>query len=504
MEDLIEERVGQDYIIHSKIGSGGEANIFLVKRNNEEKEYVAKVPKRQDNCISNEINILRELKQYNNPYIINIIDFGEGAIIRRERKTKIRNYAILEKASNGSLFDYIFCKESGLGELKSKIVFLKILDGIKCCHDHNICHRDIKLENILLDKDFIPKINDFGFACKTTEKLTNKCGTDGYMPPEITGTKKYNGLKADIFCLASSLMILTTGIPGFELPVKTDKYFEKIITKEYNTYWALFDPQAQRMGITLSKQFKDLYIKMICYKPNNRPSINEIMADPWFQEIEDMKKNNKEKLDELEQEIREEFTNLSEQVQNFSQTQLEKKNNESINAPYNTRGIQNDKVKAIFDNNMKPKIIHTPMNMNHCITIKGNLNSVKFMNQLCYMIDNKFETCFIEPSKEKLKFNVTFEEEEQKEEIKEEELKEVKEEVKEDVKEEKEIKEENKEDEEKEEEEKEIVSNELIIQVKLYKSSDEHILRLIQKKGNRRDFLIKFADISKLAEIIIN
>ena len=502
MEDLIiEEKVGSDYIIHSKIGSGGEANIFLVTKINEVKEYVAKVPKREDDCLSNEINILKELKQYNNPYIVKIIDSGEGDIIRKERKIRKRKYAILEQASNGCLFDYIFSKESGLGELKSKILFLKILDGIKCCHDHNICHRDIKLENILLDKDFIPKINDFGFACKTTTKLTNKCGTDGYLPPEINGTKKYDGFKADIFCLASSLMVLTTGIPGFEYPVKTDKYFHKIMKREYNTYWALFDPQAQRMGITLSKQFKDLYFKMICYKPEKRPNINEILADPWFQEIEDMKKNNKEKLDELEQEIREIFINLTEKVKNNSKRQLEKKNIESMNAPYNTRGIQNDKVKDVFNKTIKPKLIHTPMNMNHCITIKGNLNSVNFMNQLCYMIDDKFGTCFIQPSKEKLKFNVIFEEEKEEEE----EIKEEKEEVKEEVKEENEVEVENKEEEEeKKEEEEEIAMNELVIQIKLYKSADGHILRLIPKKGNRRDFLKKFVAISKLAEIIIN
>ena len=486
MEDLImEEKIGSDYIIHSKIGSGGEANIFLVTKKYEIEEYVAKVPKREDNCLSNEINILEELKKYNNPYIIKIIDSGEGDIIRKERKTRKRKYAILEQASNGCLFDYISCKGSGLDELKSKIFFSKILNAIKCCHDHNICNRDIKLENILLDKDFIPKINDFGFACKTTAKLTNKCGTDRYMPPEINGTRKYDGFKADIFCLATTLMLLTTGIPGFNFPDNEDHFFQKIMTEEYKEYWELFDPQAQRKGITLSKQFKDLYFKMICYKPEKRPNINEILTDPWFQEIEDMKKNNKEKLDELEQEIREIFINLTEKVKNNSKRQLEKKNIESMNAPYNTRGIQNDKVKDVFNKTIKPKLIHTPMNMNHCITIKGNLNSVNFMNQLCYMIDDKFGTCFIEPSEEKLKFNVIFEEE-----------KELKEE-KEEANKENEIKKENKEKEE-------IEGNELVIQIKLYKSSDEHILRLIQKKGNRRDFLKKFVDISKLAEIIIN
>ena len=92
--------------------------------------------------------------------------------------------------------------------LKVNYFFTKILDAIKCCHDHNICNRDIKLENILLDQDFIPKIDDFGFACKTTENLTNKCGTDGYMPPEIDGKREYDGFKADIFLLSINFNVI--------------------------------------------------------------------------------------------------------------------------------------------------------------------------------------------------------------------------------------------------------------------------------------------------------
>ena len=480
MEDSItEEKIGSDYLIKSKIGSGGEANVFLVTKKNENEKYVAKVPKRQDNCLSNEINILEELKQYNNPYIIKIIESGEGEIIRKERKTRKRKYAILEQAPNGCLFDYIKCKESGLGELKSKIFFSKILSAIKCCHDNNICNRDIKLENILLAQNFIPKINDFGFACKTTAKLKNKCGTDSYKPPEINGKMEYDGFKADIFYLASTLMLLTTGIPGFNSPDEEDAFFQQIMNNDYKAYWELFDPQVKRMGITLSKQFKDLYFKMICYEPDKRPSIDEILIDPWFHEIENIKKNNTKQLDKLEQEIKDLFSNLTEEVKKYSKDELVKDKFESKFASYNTRGIQNDKIKAIFNNNMKPKIIHTPMNMNHCITIKGNLNSVNFMNQLLYMIEDKFETCFIEPSKEKLKFNAIFEEEK--------ELKEVKEDVKEENKDEK---------------EEDNSYNELVIQVKLYKSSDEHILRLIQKKGNRRDFLKKFVDISKLVKLL--
>ena len=121
------------------------------------------------------------------------------------------------------------------------------------------------------------------------------------------------------------------------------------------------------------------------------------------------------------------------------------------------------------------------MNMNQCIKIKGFLNPAKFMNYLCHMINDKYgcKNCFIEPSEEKLKFIVTFEEQE---------------EVEEGDKKEAEIKEEN---------DKEVEISELQIQFKLYKTPEGHILRLIQNEGNRRDFLEKFVDISKLVENII-
>ena len=89
-----------------------------MKGNN--KNYVAKVSKQDNDSMNNEINILKELKEYNNPYITNLIDSGEGEIIRINREPKKRKYCILEYAPNGNIFDYIYCKHSGLGELHSK------------------------------------------------------------------------------------------------------------------------------------------------------------------------------------------------------------------------------------------------------------------------------------------------------------------------------------------------------------------------------------------------
>ena len=154
--------------------------------------------------------------------MINIIEIGKGEIVRNKREKKISKYFIMENYPNGNIFDYIYYRKSGLGELHSKIIFQKILKGFECCHEHNICHRDIKLENLLLDDEYIPKICDFGLATLESFDDVDCGGTKEYKPPEINGENKYDCLKVDIFYLGSALMLLTTGLPGFLMPNKDD------------------------------------------------------------------------------------------------------------------------------------------------------------------------------------------------------------------------------------------------------------------------------------------
>ena len=106
-----EESIDSKYKIIEKIGSGGQANIFRVKKIGTDKEYAAKVFKKDSKYIDNEINMLQEVKQYQCPYIIKIIDSGEGKVIRKERETKERKYFILEKLRNGCAFDFWYPKQ---------------------------------------------------------------------------------------------------------------------------------------------------------------------------------------------------------------------------------------------------------------------------------------------------------------------------------------------------------------------------------------------------------
>ena len=76
----------------------------------------------------------------------------------------------------------------------------------------NVVHRDIKLENILLDNQMNLKLADFGFATnKNINKLTTFRGTQSYMAPEIRESKEYDGRQTDIFSLGVVLFTIVVG-----------------------------------------------------------------------------------------------------------------------------------------------------------------------------------------------------------------------------------------------------------------------------------------------------
>ena len=155
--DLLDKK----YIILEKKSRGGSAKVFEVKLIGTDKIYAAKVlkEKRKDEIkknektsseiFDNEIKILKYLKnKANNLFITNLIDIGIGEVKRKSHPTSFNKYLILEYAKKGSLFNYIYLTNLGLNEEYSRIIFYKILMGLQTIHKENICHRDIKLENI--------------------------------------------------------------------------------------------------------------------------------------------------------------------------------------------------------------------------------------------------------------------------------------------------------------------------------------------------------------------
>ena len=478
-----EETIDNKYIIKEKKGKGATAYVFLVEEQNTQKIYASKVLKEPSNLFNKESEILNALKNYNNPYIVNIIDSGTGPIIRANRPTKTSQYIVLEYAPKGEMFNYIYFTQSGLGEKYGKVIFRKILEGVQACHNANICHRDLKMQNILFDEQFNPKICDFGFATFYKKNLDDFLGTESHAAPEVLHHRHYDGFKADIFSLGVILFTLVTFKNGFRKAYKKDLYYRLIMKENYEKFWDFIGNQIPK----ISDELKKLYLKMVSYKPQDRPSIEDILNDDWFQEIRDL---DIEQLTQLENEIREELLKREQTIQKKLKEEI-RTEGQSYSSNINMSGNRcGDDEKEYFDLSLTPKLGQTRIGMNNYIKIKGKLNPAQFMNSLANKLENEFgENCNIDTAEKALKFDILFEEEkEEEEEI----PKELEEELAklglEDV----------------EENDDDLLKKDCIIQVKLFESiNGGHLLRFVKKSGELEDYYKNLKKIMSLTEEIL-
>lgn len=96
-------------------------------------------------------------------------------------------------------------------------------------HGKGVVHRDLKLENILVDDEMNMKVADFGFATyKKIDKLQSYRGTMTYMAPEIKQSKVYDGMQVDIFSAAVILFTMVQGIFPFKEAKRTDYFYSLI------------------------------------------------------------------------------------------------------------------------------------------------------------------------------------------------------------------------------------------------------------------------------------
>ena len=298
------EIINNKYLTVKDKGEGATATVFQVKDIKTEKDYAAKIFKKSNNFFLKEVEMLNSLKKVQSPYIINIIESNISQ--NGQIPTGDKPYIILEYASKGELFDYIRSTSNGFKEKHCKLIFYKISKGIQACHNAGICHRDLKPQNILLDDNFLPKICDFGFAIFNDKNLKDYLGTLNYAAPEIFLKKPYDGFKVDIFSLGVVLFNLATCKFGFIEANKKDAYYKLIMTRHYEQYWNIV---GKKINKKLSEELKNLYIKMISFRPENRPTIEEILNDEWLKEINVL---NKEEFEKLETEVREELLNIEE------------------------------------------------------------------------------------------------------------------------------------------------------------------------------------------------
>ena len=249
-------------------GAFGKVNLCLhtltgrlvaIKSINKEKIKT----ERQRQKIKQETAIMETLSKSKN--IVKIFETYE---------TKKHICIVMEYICAGDLLTYIK-KRSKLTEPVAKFIFKQIILGIKHIHDNGIIHRDIKLDNILLDLDNNIKICDFGVSRKINigEILFEQCGTPAYIAPEILINKGYEGFGVDIWSAGVVLYAMLSGTVPFK-GNNLKELHDLIINGKYK----------EVKGI--SNEAEDLLRKILEVDPNLRIKTEEILNHPWLIDLD--------------------------------------------------------------------------------------------------------------------------------------------------------------------------------------------------------------------------
>ena len=341
--------------------------------------------------IKNEINILSRLRH---PFINQILDSFE---------TDKHIFIIIEYVC-GDLLGFIR-KRGKLSESISKLIFKQIIEGLKYIHKKKIVHRDIKLDNILIDLTNTVKICDFGVSKKISngDMMYDHCGTPAYIAPEIFGNKGYEGYLCDVWSAGVTLYYMLSG----EQPFRADsiKKLEKIVLK------GKFEEIEE-----VSKEGNDLIKEMLQVDPKKRISIDNILKHPWLNNVD---LENRKKLNlftESEKILLSKFdvdylsSSKDELIENFSLKNLETNNNETnyknqgntksiIFAPYNSY------IEDSENNKINYKYMHEEEEIYKELKILNNICKFGFKAQqgnIKYQLSNNndFDNGIIKTQKE--------------------------------------------------------------------------------------------------------
>ena len=285
------------YKIISKLDSGASSQVFKVLDEKTGETKVAKIfDENERTLFSKETKIYEIINRLNLPTNIKFYESSIDDLLINDNIRK-KMYAILEYGSKGNLFDALYKTKNGFTEDVCKYILLNILNAVDALHKESICHRDLKLENIVLVGDnYDIKLIDFGLSEKFIDENNQKinlnlcCGTRPYQAPEMKERKPYDGIKVDIFSIGVMLFLLMTKKFGFdEAKVKKDivnvkqLLYKLIKEKKYDKYWELM---AKYYNIkNLSQKFKNLFLKMVAYNPDERPTIEEIRKNEFLADI---------------------------------------------------------------------------------------------------------------------------------------------------------------------------------------------------------------------------
>nr|XP_021530418.1 serine/threonine-protein kinase MARK2-like [Aotus nancymaae] len=248
------------------IGRGAFGQVKLAQHLLTGTQVAVKIIRKTGSCVMISQREMRILKCVHHPNIIQLYEVIDT--------TDVCHF-IMEYASGGNLHKWLSRKL--VTEKEARAMFQQMLSAMQYCHRKRIAHRDLKPANILLDGEGNVKIADFGSAITYDEgqKLTTCCGTSFYMAPEVILGHGYQCPAMDVWSLGVTLYQMVSKSLPF-LSVSPMGLQEKIKSGKYTC------------PSSFSEGLKRLMKKLLTPDPRERPTVEEIMRDPWVNDGQEL------------------------------------------------------------------------------------------------------------------------------------------------------------------------------------------------------------------------
>lgn len=263
------------YLLLQTLGEGEFGKVKLGLHHQWGEEVAVKLIRRGNidtsvrmSKVEREIEVLRTLKH---PNIVRLYD-----VIETDKYIGI----ILEYASGGELFDHILAHRY-LKEKDAAKLFSQLISGVWYIHQKKIVHRDLKLENLLLDRHRNVIITDFGFANRFEHRaddlMQTSCGSPCYAAPELVISEGlYVGSAVDVWSCGVILYAMLAGyLPFDDDPANPDGDNINLLYK-YIVNTPLSFPEY------VSQEARDLLSMMLVPDPTRRADLHAIMVHPWL------------------------------------------------------------------------------------------------------------------------------------------------------------------------------------------------------------------------------
>ena len=230
--------------------------------------------------VENEILILKQLGDH--PNIISLIE-----VLRSDNHVWI----VLERAPKGDFLDVIHRAKVPFTETQVLRYTRQLLEAVRFCHSHSVCHLDISIENVLLGSGDALKLCDFGLAHRidggtgiaTDPPLPDsaKPGKLAFMAPEVyLGVRPFDARKADMYSVGVTIFVLLFSRLPYKQPHDDDRHFRLAYDTDATSFRQLLKQQgiAQEVSDTALEFLSSLFAPV-----DRRLSAEEALKHAWLQ-----------------------------------------------------------------------------------------------------------------------------------------------------------------------------------------------------------------------------